>query len=72
MTYWDIECCLTKGRASARVDISSKYREKPLVTLVKNEYFFARALALASLRLVHNVSKENDEVGIRCFFTDKT
>jgi len=52
MTYGEIQHSLAKERAPASDDIRSKYLEKKSVTLVKNNDFFARALALASSRLV--------------------
>jgi len=62
MTYGDISCCLAMERARARVDIRSKYPEKHSVTLIKNEYFCARALALPFLRLVTSMFVERMEV----------
>jgi len=43
--YEGISCCLTKERPPARVGIRSKYPEKHLFTLIKNEDFLrGRAL----------------------------
>jgi len=42
MTYGNFLCCLSEERAPTSVDIRSNYPEKLLVTLVKNEEFFAR------------------------------
>jgi len=53
MTFGDIiQCCLAKEWTPARVDTRSKYPENHSLTLEKNEYFFARTLALAALALV--------------------